>query len=141
MQLFQGQRTGFLNFFELRKACASALVGRPVTLSPLAQTQMDGHAAKENTHAAQPRPVAGSSSSIINLNVGGHIFATSAETLQAGGESFFTSLIGDKFKAERDQNDNIFIDRDREPAAPSPPQPCVHVPPPNQHPRQRDVAC
>ena len=112
-----------------------------MTLSPLAQTQMDGHAAKENTHAAQPRPAAGSNSSIINLNVGGHIFATSAETLQAGGESFFTSLIGDKFKAERDQNDNIFIDRDREPAAPSPPQPCVHVPPPNQHPRQRDVAC
>ena len=50
------------------------------------------------------------SSKIINLNVGGTIFATSRETLSAGGDSFFSSLIGDHFKVERDQNDNIFID-------------------------------
>jgi hypothetical protein len=79
---------------------------------------MEGHAAKENTLAAQPRPGAGPSS-IINLNVGGQVFSTSAETLQAGGDSFFTSLIGDKFKVERDQNNNLFIDRDRKLPPPS----------------------
>ena len=67
------------------------------------------HVADENAHAQQP---AVQHSKIINLNVGGTVFATTRETLDAAGESFFSGLISDKFKAERDHNNHIFIDRD-----------------------------
>jgi len=60
----------------------------------------------ENRSATQP------SSKIINLNVGGTVFATSRETLAAAGDSFFSSLISEHFKQQRDQNNNLFIDRD-----------------------------
>ena len=66
--------------------------------------------ADENRSATQP------SSKIINLNVGGTVFATSRETLAAAGDSFFSSLISEQFKQQRDQNNNLFIDRDRESA-------------------------
>ena len=63
----------------------------------------------ENAHRA---PLAPAASKIVNLNVGGTIFSTSRETLSAGGDSFFASLISENFKVERDQHNNIFIDRD-----------------------------
>lgn len=59
------------------------------------------------------------SSKIINLNVGGTVFATSRETLCAAGDSFLSSLISKNFKVERDQNNNMFIDRDRESCLPA----------------------
>lgn len=61
---------------------------------------------------AQRAPLAPAASKIVNLNVGGTIFSTSRETLNAGGDSFFASLISENFKVERDQHNNIFIDRD-----------------------------
>ena len=70
---------------------------------------MAEHVSDENVHEQQP---AAPASKIINLNVGGTVFATSRETLEAAGDSFFSSLIGENFKAERDHNNNLFIDRD-----------------------------
>lgn len=65
------------------------------------------HAGDENRAEHQP-----SSTRIINLNVGGQPFATSRETLSAAGDSYFSSLIGNNFKVERDHQNNLFIDRD-----------------------------
>jgi len=70
---------------------------------------MATHAGDDENRAQNQQPA---SSKIINLNVGGTVFATSRETLNAAGDSFFTSLIGNNFKAERDHQNNLFIDRD-----------------------------
>lgn len=69
---------------------------------------MQSHAASDENRADQ-QP---SATKIINLNVGGQTFATSRETLNAAGDSYFSSLIGNKFKVERDNNNHLFIDRD-----------------------------
>ncbi|MFH4980192.1 hypothetical protein AB6A40_006901 [Gnathostoma spinigerum] len=49
---------------------------------------------------------------IINLNVGGHRFATSRHTLTWITDSFFTSLLSNRIPTVRDETGAIFIDRD-----------------------------
>ncbi|VDO75048.1 unnamed protein product [Onchocerca flexuosa] len=51
---------------------------------------------------------------IINLNVGGHRFATSRQTLTWIPNTFFTSLLNGRIPTVRDETDAIFIDRDPE---------------------------
>ncbi|VDK79472.1 unnamed protein product, partial [Onchocerca ochengi] len=51
---------------------------------------------------------------IINLNVGGHRFATSRQTLTWIPDTFFTSLLSGRIPTVRDETDAIFIDRDPE---------------------------
>jgi uncharacterized membrane protein YuzA (DUF378 family) len=50
---------------------------------------------------------------IIQLNVGGHYFSTTRETLSAAGQSFFSGLISGSFGILRDSQGCMFIDRDR----------------------------
>ncbi|EFO87964.1 hypothetical protein CRE_05736 [Caenorhabditis remanei] len=49
---------------------------------------------------------------IVNLNVGGRIFATSCNTLSWIPDSFFTSLLSGRMNSVRDVSGAIFIDRD-----------------------------
>lgn len=49
---------------------------------------------------------------IVNLNVGGRIFATSCNTLSWIPDSFFTSLLSGRMNSVRDASGAIFIDRD-----------------------------
>uniref|UniRef100_A0A914WUA7 BTB domain-containing protein n=1 Tax=Plectus sambesii TaxID=2011161 RepID=A0A914WUA7_9BILA len=49
---------------------------------------------------------------IVNLNVGGHRFATSKHTLTWIPDSFFTSLLSGRIPTVRDDTGAIFIDRD-----------------------------
>ncbi|KIH44462.1 K+ channel tetramerization domain protein [Ancylostoma duodenale] len=49
---------------------------------------------------------------IVNLNVGGHRFATSSHTLTWIPDSFFTSLLSGRIPTVRDDSGAIFIDRD-----------------------------
>ncbi|KAM3716839.1 BTB/POZ domain-containing protein [Dirofilaria immitis] len=51
---------------------------------------------------------------IINLNVGGHRFATSRQTLTWIPDTFFTSLLSGRIPTIRDETDAVFIDRDPE---------------------------
>uniref|UniRef100_A0A0N5AP67 BTB domain-containing protein n=1 Tax=Syphacia muris TaxID=451379 RepID=A0A0N5AP67_9BILA len=53
-----------------------------------------------------------SAEQIINLNVGGHRFATSRHTLSWISDSFFTSLLSGRIPTVRDETGAIFIDRD-----------------------------
>ncbi|RKO83176.1 hypothetical protein BDK51DRAFT_33268 [Blyttiomyces helicus] len=49
----------------------------------------------------------------VKLNVGGHQFETSVDTLRSAGDSFLECLFGGKWIAKSDENDgSIFIDRD-----------------------------
>ena len=50
------------------------------------------------------------STSIIHLNVGGKLFATTRETLQGAG--FFTPWLEGRFEMACDEDGNVFIDRD-----------------------------
>ena len=50
------------------------------------------------------------STSIIHLNVGGKLFATTRETLQGAG--FFTPWLAGRFDMACDEDGNVFIDRD-----------------------------
>ncbi|CAI2353564.1 unnamed protein product [Caenorhabditis sp. 36 PRJEB53466] len=49
---------------------------------------------------------------IVNLNVGGRIFATSCNTLSWIPDTFFTSLLSGRMGSVRDASGAIFIDRD-----------------------------
>jgi len=51
-------------------------------------------------------------SHIIKLNVGGVVFDTTAETLNAAGPSFFSSILSGTFGVSHDERGRIFIDRD-----------------------------
>lgn len=53
-----------------------------------------------------------SAEQIVNLNVGGHRFATSRHTLSWISDSFFTSLLSGRIPTVRDETGAIFIDRD-----------------------------
>ena len=50
------------------------------------------------------------STSIIHLNVGGKLFATTRETLRGAG--FFTPWLEGRFEMACDEDGNVFIDRD-----------------------------
>ena len=50
---------------------------------------------------------------IVELNVGGQMFSTTKETLDAAGHSFFSGLFSGEFGVRRDSHGKIFIDRDR----------------------------
>uniref|UniRef100_A0A915PCJ3 J domain-containing protein n=1 Tax=Setaria digitata TaxID=48799 RepID=A0A915PCJ3_9BILA len=49
---------------------------------------------------------------IVNLNVGGHRFATSRHTLTWMPDTFFTSLLSGRIPTVRDETGAVFIDRD-----------------------------
>uniref|UniRef100_A0AAF5PT95 BTB domain-containing protein n=1 Tax=Wuchereria bancrofti TaxID=6293 RepID=A0AAF5PT95_WUCBA len=51
---------------------------------------------------------------IVNLNVGGHRFATSRQTLTWIPDTFFTSLLSGRIPTVHDETNAIFIDRDPE---------------------------
>ena len=52
---------------------------------------------------------------IVNINVGGKVFQTTASTLKPGGqENFFSALLSGRVPVVRDAAQNIFIDRDGE---------------------------
>lgn len=50
-------------------------------------------------------------SRIVRLNIGGRLFATSAETLVTAGDSFFSALLSDKHSSTCDETGAYFIDR------------------------------
>ncbi|EFO25286.1 potassium channel tetramerisation domain containing 3 [Loa loa] len=51
---------------------------------------------------------------IVNLNVGGHRFATSRQTLTWIPDTFFTSLLSGRIPTVHDETNAVFIDRDPE---------------------------
>mmetsp|Transcript_13982 Transcript_13982/g.34144 ORF Transcript_13982/g.34144 Transcript_13982/m.34144 type:complete len:244 (+) Transcript_13982:200-931(+) len=57
-------------------------------------------------------PRSAKESSIVQLNVGGHVFSTTRDTLLAAGDSFFAGLIGGEFGVHTDAQGLPFIDRD-----------------------------
>ena len=52
------------------------------------------------------------SSRIVDLNVGGALFQTTAQTLASRGENFFYSLVSGRHQSQKDKNGAYFIDRD-----------------------------
>lgn len=54
---------------------------------------------------------------IIKLNIGGHLFITTSQTLLGKGQNYFTTLLDNRFAPLKD-GDSYFIDRDGQYFAP-----------------------
>lgn len=65
--------------------------------------------------AAAAAPAA---SSLVQLNVGGHRFTTTRETLLSVPDTLFHPLLSDRFPVSRDEHGAHFIDRDGQYFAP-----------------------
>ncbi len=59
-----------------------------------------------------PPPAAAGSPAVVTLNVGGQLFTTRRSTLAAVEGSFLAALLSERFRADRDAQGNLFIDRD-----------------------------
>lgn len=66
-------------------------------------------------HALSPAarsPKTSSSSKLIKVNVGGKMFTTRRSTFENAEGTYFESLVSDRWEVDRDEEGNIFIDRD-----------------------------
>lgn len=53
-----------------------------------------------------------SSSSVVHLNIGGHRFTTTRDTLLSVPDTLFHPLLSNRFPCARDEQGAIFVDRD-----------------------------
>jgi hypothetical protein len=67
----------------------------------------------QQIQALSPKVQAAENSmSLIRVNVGGKIFTTRKSTFENAEGTFFEGLVNDRFPVDRDEEGNIFIDRD-----------------------------
>ena len=63
--------------------------------------------------ALSPAPsTAAPSNNLIRVNVGGKVFTTRRSTFENAEGTYFEGLVSDRWEVDRDEEGNIFIDRD-----------------------------
>ena len=63
--------------------------------------------------ALSPAPsTAAPSNNLIRVNVGGKVFTTRRSTFENAEGTYFEGLVSDRWEVDKDEEGNIFIDRD-----------------------------